>query len=89
MSLPSFAWYGGLCFAQGAIVLLPGPVRSPWLAALRARWPLITVPAVALTAATFLPGVASGLAVDLSTLALLVVPPLAALGLGWHSSSWP
>jgi hypothetical protein len=83
MTAASFAWYSGLCVAQGAIVIFPGAVRARWLAALRARWLWIAVPTAAVTAATFLPRVAALFAVDLSSLALALVPPLALLGLGW------
>jgi hypothetical protein len=79
----SFTSYCGLCIVQGAIVLFPGVLRSRFLAALRARWLLITAPAALVTAATFLPRVATVLAVSLSSLALVVVPPLAVLGIGW------
>jgi hypothetical protein len=68
---------------QGVIVLFPGVLRIRFLAALRARWLLIVVPAAAVTAATFLPRVAAVLAVSLSSLALALVPPLAVLGIGW------
>lgn len=83
MTVLSFASYCGLCLVQGAIVLLPRAIRSSRLAALRARWPLVAVPAAAVTGVTFLPQVASLLAVGLSSLALALVPPLAALGIAW------
>jgi hypothetical protein len=88
MTLTSFAYFWGLCVAQGAIVLGPGALRSSWLAALRARWLWLAVPAAAVTASTFLPPVASMLGVGLSTLALVLVPPLAVLGIGW-AMRWP
>lgn len=83
MTYASLASYWGLCLVQGAIVLSPGVLRARWLAAVRARWLLVALPAVAVTAATFLPRVAALLAGGLSTLALTCVPPLAALGVGW------
>ena len=83
MTTGSFAAYCGLCLTQGAIVLLPRTVRPPWLDGLRAHWPLVVLPAAALTAVTFLPLVASSLASGLSSLAFFAVPLLAALGVGW------
>jgi hypothetical protein len=68
---------------QGAVVLFAGVLRIRFLAALRAHWPLVTIPPAAVTAATFLPPVAARLAVSLSSLALVVVPLLAVLGIGW------
>jgi hypothetical protein len=58
-------------------------LRVRWLDALRSRWLLIAGPAAAVIALTFLPRVAAVLAADLSLLALIVVPPLAALGIAW------
>jgi hypothetical protein len=75
--------YCGLCLVQGAIVLFPKAPRSRFLSALRAHWLLVAGPAAVVTAATFLPPVAAALAISLSSLALVVVPSLAILGIGW------
>jgi hypothetical protein len=83
MTLASYASYTGLGLVQAAVVLLPRAPRPRWLTTLRRHWLLIIVPAAAVTAATFIPRVASTLASDLSTLALIAVPPLAAAGLAW------
>lgn len=83
VSAAAYLWYCSLGAIQGAAVLLPGVVRSRLLAALRARWLLVMLPVAAATGATFLPSVDSVLANDLSTLALVAVPLLAALALGW------
>jgi hypothetical protein len=83
MSLAGYAFFWGLGLVQAVLVLLPSAPRSRLLAALRTRWPLVLGPAAAITAATFLPTVASALAGSLSTLALIAVPLLAALGAGW------
>jgi hypothetical protein len=83
MSAAAYAWYCGLGLVQAAVLLLPRAPRPRWLQALRARWLFVLGPAAVVTAATFLPPVASALATSLSTLALLAVPPLAALGIGW------
>jgi hypothetical protein len=83
MSAAAYAWYCGLGLAQAVVVLLPRAVGARWLEALRAHWLLVVVPVAALTAATFIPAVATALADSLSTLALLAVPLLAAVGIGW------
>jgi hypothetical protein len=83
MTLASYASYCGLGLVQAAVVVLPRAPRPRWLATLRRHWLLVIGPAAAVTAATFLPRVASALASDLSTLALVAVPPLAALGIAW------
>lgn len=83
MSPAALASFWGLCLVQGAIVLLPGVRQSPRLEALRARWVLIAAPAAVVIGATFIPRVAALLADDLSLLALVSVPPLAALGIAW------
>jgi hypothetical protein len=83
VTLASYMFFCGLGLVQAAVVLLPRSAGGRFLAVLRARWLLIIGPAAAVTAATFLPPVASALAGDLSTLALVTVPLLAALGLGW------
>jgi hypothetical protein len=83
MTATGYAWYWALGLVQAAVVLLPRAPRPSWLKALRTRWLLVVGPAAAVTAATFLPPVASALAAGLSTLALVAVPPLAALGIAW------
>jgi hypothetical protein len=83
MSLAGYAYFWGLGLVQAALVLLPRAPRSRLLAALRSHWLLLVGPAAAITAATFLPPVASALADSLSTLALVAVPLLAALGVAW------
>jgi hypothetical protein len=78
MSLAAYAYFWGLGLVQAALVLFPRAPRSRLLAALRSHRLLLVGPAAAITAATFLPPVASGLADGLSTLALIAVPLLAA-----------
>jgi hypothetical protein len=80
MSHAELASFWGLCLVQGAIVLLPGVAHSRRLEALRTRWLLIAAPAAAVIGATFIPRIAALLAGDLSLLALVAVPPLAAVG---------
>jgi len=72
-----------LNLVQAAVVVLPGVARERWLDAVRSRWPLLAGPAAAAIGLTFLPGIAAVLANDLSLLALVFVPPLAALGIAW------
>lgn len=83
MTLASYASYCGLGLVQAAVVLLPRAPSPRWLVTLRRHWLLVVGPAAAVTAATFIPRVASALASDLSTLALIAVPPLAAVGIAW------
>jgi hypothetical protein len=83
MGLVGYAYFWGLGLVQAALVLLPRAPRSRLLALLRSHWLLLVGPAAAITAATFLPPVASALADSLSTLALVTVPLLAALAVGW------
>ena len=83
MSVTAYASYCGLCLVQGGLVLLPRAVGGSWPARVRARWPVIVVPAAVLVGVTFLPPVASALAGGLSSLALVAVPPLALLGVAW------
>jgi hypothetical protein len=83
MTLASYASYCGLGLVQAAVVLLPRAPRPRWLAALRRHWLLVIGPAAALTAATFVPSVASASGSGLSTLALIAVPLLAAVGIAW------
>jgi hypothetical protein len=83
MSASAYAWYCGLGLVQAVMVFLPRAPRPRWLAALRAHWLLIIGPAAVLTGVTFIPSVASAWASSLSTLALIAVPTLAAIGVGW------
>jgi hypothetical protein len=83
MSLTSLTSYWALNLVQAAVVLLPGVARARWLDAVRSRWLLIAGPAAAAIGLTFLPRVAAVLANDLSLIALVFVPPLAALGIAW------
>ena len=83
MSVTAYASYCGLCLVQGSLVLLPRAVEGSWPARVRARWPVIVVPAAVLVGVTFLPPVASALAGGLSSLALVAVPPLALLAVAW------
>jgi hypothetical protein len=83
VSAANYAWYCGLGLVQAAVVLLPRAPRSHRLQALHRRWLLVIGPVAAVTAATFLPPVASALAASLSALALVCVPLLAALGIAW------
>ena len=83
MSLAALTSYWALNLVQAAVVLLPGVARARWLDAVRSRWLLIAGPAAAAIGLTFLPRVAAVLANDLSLIALVFVPPLAALGIAW------
>ena len=83
MSLGALTSYWALNLVQGAIVLLPGVARTRWLDTLRSRWLLIAAPAAVAVGLTFNPWVAAVLAGDLSLIALVFVPPLAALGIAW------
>jgi len=88
MSLAALTSYWALNLAQAAIVFLPGVAHARWLDTLRSRWLLIAGPAAAVIGLTFLPAVAAVLARDLSLVALVFVPPLAALGIAW-AMRWP
>ena len=71
-----------LVAAQAATVALPGKSRLLWLARLRSRWWGL-VPLASIVAAVFGIRAASGSANGLTYLALVAVPPLAALSLGY------
>lgn len=83
--MPAF-WIsiGVLSLVQGAIVALPGTLRMPWLAA-RAHsrlWAL--VPPFSVIGFVIVGSIATSLsATGLTYLALVAVPVLAALALGW------
>jgi hypothetical protein len=81
VSLATFASDWLLCLVQGALVLLPGAPHARALAALRAHWMLVAVPVAGVVGFTFVPSIAASLAGGLSLLALVGVPPLAAVGL--------
>jgi hypothetical protein len=83
MSLTTLTSYWALNLVQASAVLLPGVARARWLDALRSRWLLIVGPAAVAIGLTFLPRVAAVLANELSLIALVFVPPLAALGIAW------
>jgi hypothetical protein len=72
-----------LSLAQGALVALPGKPSAPWLASLRGRrWAVI--PPLSVIAFVFLAREAEhASAQGLTYLALVAVPLLAALALGW------
>ena len=72
-----------LSLAQGALVALPGSLSAPWLASLRGRrWAVI--PPLSVIAFVFLAREAEhASAQGLTYLALVAVPLLAALALGW------
>jgi hypothetical protein len=73
---------GVLSLAQGAIVGLPGPDRFPWLAGLRNPWWAI-VPGGSIVAFVVAVGSRPQTAQDLTYLALVGVPLLAAVALSW------
>jgi hypothetical protein len=83
MSLAALTSYWALNLVQAATVCLPGVARAGWLDALRSRWLLIVGPAALAIGLTFLPRVAAVVANDLSLIALVFVPPLAAIGIAW------
>ncbi|HTD09364.1 MAG TPA: hypothetical protein VK680_10770 [Solirubrobacteraceae bacterium] len=72
-----------LSLAQGALVALPGSLSAPWLASLRGRrWAVI--PPLSVIAFVFLAREAEHTSAQgLTYLALVAVPLLAALALGW------
>jgi len=81
--VPSFAV--SICvlsIAQGALVSLPAPREIPALARFRSGW-WAAVPAASVVAFVFGARALSGVADGLTYLALIAVPPLAALALGW------
>ncbi len=79
--LPFAPSIAALSLAQATLVALPGPASSPFLARLRNRWWALALPgsiAVAIAAIAL----ESASARVLTYLALVAVPPLAALALG-------
>jgi hypothetical protein len=83
--LPFWISIAVLSVVQGAVVALPRPPRLPWLERLRGRrWAVI--PPLSVIAVVFAVRRAeSAGAQGLTYLALIAVPPLAALALGWLS----
>ena len=71
-----------LSLVQAALVAWPAPREIPLLAHLRSGW-WATIPALSVVAFVFGERALSGLADGLTYLALIAVPPLAAVGLGW------
>jgi hypothetical protein len=82
-AMPSFAV--SICvlsLVQAALVVCPAPRELPALARFRSGW-WAAVPAASVVAFVFGARALSGLADGLTYLALIAVPPLAALALGW------
>jgi len=71
-----------LSVVQGALVALPGPRSIPALARLRSGWWAL-VPVASVVGFVFGARALSGVAGGLTYLALIAVPALAALALGW------
>lgn len=82
MTLPFWASDVCLVTAQAATVALPARRRIPLLDRLRSRWWSL-VPLAAIVGVIFLIRGASNTAHGLTYLALVAVPPLAALALAW------
>jgi hypothetical protein len=81
--VPSFAV--SICvltLVQSVLVTVPAAHEIPALARLRGRWWAL-IPAASVVGVVFGVRAASGLADGLTYLALVAVPPLAALALGW------
>ena len=81
--VPSFAV--SICvltLVQAALIVVPAAHEIPALARLRGRWWAL-IPAASVVAVVFGVRAVSGLADGLTYLALVAVPPLAALALGW------
>jgi hypothetical protein len=81
--MPSFAVsIAILSLLQAALVALPRPRRFAWLDAFRSRWWAL-VPALSIVVVVGIVAWEGESATVLSWLALLAVPPFAALALGW------
>jgi hypothetical protein len=81
--MPSFAVsISILGLAQAALVALPAPRRWPWLERTHSRW-LALIPALSIVAAVAAIELDSGSAAALAWLALVAVPPLAAVALSY------
>jgi hypothetical protein len=70
-----------LSLLQAALVALPRPRPLPWAAALRSRW-WAALPPLSIAVTIAVVAVYGGSATALAWLALVAVPPLAALALG-------
>lgn len=79
---PSIAVLG---LFQAVLVALPVPRRLPWLGRVRSRW-LALIPALSIVAVVAAIELDSSSATALAWLALVTVPPLAALALLLHGS---
>jgi hypothetical protein len=81
--MPSFAVsIAILSLVQAALVALPASRPAPWLGGLRSRWWAL-VPALSIVVVIAAVDSYSSAATALSYLALVAVPPLAAVALGW------
>lgn len=81
--MPSFAVsIAILSFLQAGLVALPRPQHFAWLDAFRSPWWAL-VPALSIVVVIGIVGLESESATALSWLALVAVPPFAALALGW------
>lgn len=69
-----------LSLLQAALVALPKPRRLPWAAALRSRW-WAALPPLSIAVTIAVVAIYGGSATALAWLALVAVPPLAALAL--------
>ena len=80
--LPFWLSIGALSLVQALLVALPRPARAPFFDRLRSRWWALILP---LSIAVVIAGIAieSESAQALTWLALVAVPPLAAIALGW------
>ena len=83
MSARELASFWGLCLVQGATVYLPGVAYSKRLLPFRRHWLLVAAPIAAVVGLTYIPAVSARIGDDLSLLAVVAVPPLAALGAAW------
>lgn len=82
MNVPFAVSIAILGLAQAALVALPAARRAPWLAGLRSRWWALA-PALSIVVVIVVVNFYSDSATALSYLALVAVPPLAAVALGW------
>jgi hypothetical protein len=80
--LPFWLSIGALSLVQALLVALPRPATAPFFDRLRSRWWALILP---LSIAVVIAGIAveSESAKALTWLALIAVPPLAAVALGW------
>jgi hypothetical protein len=81
--MPSFAVsICVLALVQAVVVVVPAPREIPLLTRFRSRWWAV-IPVASVVGFVFGERALSGLADGLTYLALVAVPPLAALALGW------